>query len=222
MAVIDLAELRSSPPPAIRDWTPRSRLGLTVFRALPFLPRDLADELVDRIQSTAIIESSLRLKVIRGLGLFQAGLIPRSEVVVEDYGIVSRKVVTDTGVGFLVDAFQNLVEPENMKFHGIGTGVGAEAAGNTALGTELTTEYNPNSTRATGTTAETASNIFQTVGTNTLDSGTPAITEHMVLSQAATGGGVGLDRSVFSAINLVGANGDGLQSDYRFTITSGG
>jgi len=30
------------------------------------------------------------------------------------------------------------------------------------------------------------------------------------------------DRSLFSAINLVGTNADGLQSDYRATFTSGG
>jgi hypothetical protein len=109
-----------------------------------------------------------------------------------------------------------------MKFHGIGTGTTAEAIGDTALVTELTTEYNPNSTRATGSQTEAAANIYQTVGTNTLDSGTPAVTEHGIFTQAATGGGTLLDRSVFAAINLVGANGDGLQTDYRFTVTAGG
>jgi hypothetical protein len=42
-----------------------------------------------------------------------------------------------------------------------------------------------------------------------------------VLSQAATGGGVLLDRFVFSAINLVGANGDGLQTTVNLTMASG-
>ena len=45
-----------------------------------------------------------------------------------DYGLASLRVMTDTGVGFIVDAFQNLVELENMKFHGFGTGAAAEAA----------------------------------------------------------------------------------------------
>ncbi|MGH9766103.1 MAG: hypothetical protein ACREAB_01610 [Blastocatellia bacterium] len=137
-----------------------------------------------------------------------------------DYGLASLRVVTDTGVGFIVDAFQNIVELENMKFHGIGTGGTAEAAAQTALVTELTTEYNPNSTRATGSTTEGASaNIYRTVGTNTVDA-TAAITEHGIFTQGATGGGVMLDRSLFSVVNL--ANGDSLQSTYDFTITSGG
>lgn len=208
-------------PDHIRNWTPRSHLGLAIARALPFLPDDLRLELVERIAATAVIESQLALKVIRGLGLVQAGLLDRRELVVEDHGIVSRRVVTNAGVAFIVDAFQNSVEVESLHFHGIGTGVAAEAVGDTALGTELTTEYNPNSTRATGSTTEAAANIYQTVGTNTLDSGTPAITEHGVFDQASTAGGTLLDRSVFSAINLNGGNGDGLQSDYRLTLTAG-
>lgn len=140
-----------------------------------------------------------------------------------DYGLASLRVVTTAGVNFLVDSLQGTVEPEILRYHGIGTGTNAEASGDTALQTELTTEYNPNSTRATGTLTEGASaNIFRSVGTNTLDSGTPAITEHGILSQAATGGGTLLDRSVFSAINLTGTNGDGLQSTYDFTLTAGG
>lgn len=201
---------------------PQTLLGKSIWRALPYLPEDLKAELIDRLSSVAVIETELRARVIRGLGLVQAGIMPAEYLRFEDYGVVSRKVVTDTGVGFIVDAFQNSVEMENMKFHGIGTGGTAEAASQTALVTELTTEYNPNSTRATGTTTEAAANIYQTVATNTIDSGTPAITEHGIFTQAATGGGVMLDRSLFSAINLVGANGDGLQTDYRFTITSGG
>lgn len=134
-------------------------------------------------------------------------------------GLASLRVVTDTGVGFLVDAFQNLVELENMKFHGIGTGTNSEAAANTTLQTELTTQYNPDSTRATGSTTETTANVYRTVGTNTVDA-SASITEHGVFSQAATGGGVLLDRSVFSAVIL--GSGDSLQTTYDFTLTSGG
>lgn len=135
------------------------------------------------------------------------------------YGLVSLRVVTDAGVAAIADAFGNTFEVELFNFHGMGTGTGAEAVGDTALGTELTTEYNPNSTRATGVQT-TPTNVYQTVGTNTIDSGTPAITEHGILSQAATGGGTLLDRSKFSAINL--ASGDGIQFTYQLTFTSGG
>lgn len=137
-----------------------------------------------------------------------------------DLGLVSMRVVTNNGVAFIVDAFQNLVELEIMKFHGIGTGTTAEAAADAALVTELTTQYNPDSTRATGTLAEGASgNIYRTVATNNVDASV-AITEHGIFSQAATGGGVLLDRSVFAAVNL--ASGDSIQTTYELTLNSGG
>lgn len=137
-----------------------------------------------------------------------------------DYGVVGFKVVTNAGVNAIVDAFQNTFELELFRYHGIGTGSTAENASDTALVTELTTEYNPDSTRATGTIAEGASaNIFQTVATNTIDSGTPAIQEHGVFSQAATGGGTLLDRTVFATINL--AANDSLQSTYELTLNAG-
>lgn len=202
-----------------KGWEPKTALGLLVRRSLVHLPAELALELAETIKRSVVMESSLSVRVLRNLGLVKAGLLDRRELLIEDYGVVSRKVVTDAGVAFIVDAFQNLVEVETMKYHGLGTGGTAEAAAQTALVTELTTEYNPNSTRATGTTTETAANIYSTVGTNTLDSGTPAITEHGIFS--ANAAGVMLDRSLFAAINLVGANGDALQTTYNFTIASG-
>lgn len=139
---------------------------------------------------------------------------------ITDYGLASLAVVTTAGVGFLVDAWQNILELEIMKYHGVGTGTTAEASGDTALVTESTTALNPDSTRATGTLAEGASgNIFRTVGTVTFDA-TAAITEHGVFSQAATGGGTLWDRSVFSAINVV--SGDSIQFTYEATFSAGG
>jgi len=136
-------------------------------------------------------------------------------------GLASVAVVTTTGVNFIVDAFQNLVELEAMNFHGFGTGAGAEAVGNTTLTTELTTQYATDNTRPTGTQSEFAANIYRTVATLDPDADV-GITEHGIFSQAATGGGVLLDRSFFSVINLVGATGDTLQATYDFTVTSGG
>jgi len=139
-----------------------------------------------------------------------------------DYGVVSRRVITDTGVAFLVDDWDNSgTDFSNMNFHGLGTGVGAEAVGNTALGTESTTALNPNNTRATGTRSQPAANQYRTVGTLTYDADA-AITEHGILDQAATGGGTLWDRSVFAAINVVGANGDSVQTTYTCTVSSGG
>jgi hypothetical protein len=137
----------------------------------------------------------------------------------EDYGVVSRRVVTDTGVGFIVDAFQNSVELEIMKYHGVGTGTTAEAATQTALITESTTALNPDSTRATGSLTEGATaNIYKTVGTLAFD-GSAAITEHAICS-TASGAYVMLDRSKFDAINVV--SGDSIEFTYQLTLTSGG
>lgn len=138
-------------------------------------------------------------------------------------GLAGMRVVTTAGVNFIVDAFQNTVELENLKYHGFGTGTTAEAVGDTALVTEETTQYATDSTRPTGTTGEGASaNIYRTVATYSPDSGgTRAITEHGVFSQAATGGGTLLDRTVFSAVNLV-AGSDSLQATYELTLPNGG
>jgi len=147
--------------------------------------------------------------------------VRRADGVVLDYGLASLRVVTDAGVAYLVDACQGLVEPENLKYHGFGTGTNAEAASDTALQTELTTEYPIDNTRPTGTTTEGASsNVYRTVGSLDPDS-TVAITEHGVFSQAPTGGGSLLDRSKFAPVT-VNAVGDTLQAIYDLTLVSGG
>lgn len=153
------------------------------------------------------------------IGLLYLTKIERGGRVIH-YGLAGARVVTTVGVNFIVDAFQNSVELEIMKYHGIGTGTNAENASDTALQTEATTAYNPNSTRATGTTTEGASaNIYRTVATNTVD-GAVACTEHGIFSDPAVGSGVLLDRTVFSVVNL--ASGDSLQSTYELTVASGG
>lgn len=163
-----------------------------------------------------VLSRAVRLSNVYG-SLFLTVIRADGEVL--PLGLASMRVVTTAGVNFLVDTLQGTVEPEILRFHGLGTGTNAEAVGDTALQTELTTQYNPDSTRATGTLTEGASaNIFRTVGTNTVDA-SAAVTEHAIFSQAATGGGTVLDRSVFSVVNL--ANGDSLQSTYDFTITAG-
>lgn len=219
---------------ALRQYRPSTELGKIIKTCFDYLPLPLAMELLDKVCSSVVIESSLALKVIRGCeehGPYRLDLCrcPRE---VEDYGVVGRKVVTAHGVLHLANSMAATASytVSNFKFHAIGTGTTAEAATDTVLVTELTTEYNPNSTRATGSQAAAAASnnaTYTTVGTNTLDSGTPAVTEHMVENSATVAGETiptnqGLDRTVFSAINLVGANGDGLSSSYVLTLSSGG
>lgn len=140
-----------------------------------------------------------------------------------DYGLASLRVVTTTGVRFVADDFNaGATDITTLKYHGIGTGTAAEAAADTALGTESTTALNPASTRATGTQASatvSANATYTTVGTLTAGSAIAA-TEHGIFSQSATGGGTLLDRSVFSVVNL--AVGDSLQATYVLTLNSGG
>ncbi len=143
----------------------------------------------------------------------------RADGEVLDYGLASMRVVTTAGVNFLVDALQGSVEPEILKYHGVGTGTNAEASADTALQTESTTIINPDSTRATGTLTEGASaNIYRTVGVVSFD-GAGAITEHGLFSQASTAGGTLWDRSVFSAINVI--SGDSISFTFDATFPAG-
>lgn len=199
---------RSDLAEALRHWNPRTQLGRLIRLATDHLPAELAAELVGEIKRVAIMEAEL------------FGVLLRPGRRPEPLGLLSRHLITNNGVGFIVDAWQNLVELENMKYHGYGTGTNAEAQSDSALQTELTTEYAVDNTRPTGTTTENAANIFESVATLSPDSGgTLAITEHGLFS--ANTAGVLFDRSKFSAINLV-AGADSLQTTYRATITAGG
>jgi len=169
------------------------------------------------------LELCLRVRALRAAagGLFTMGgeVCPtgrlyirhkKADGSVDDHGLVSTKVVTDAGVAFIVDAFQNTAEVELLKFHGIGTSNTAENQTDTTLGTEV-------ESRATGTTTEGASaNIYRTVGTVTTVSAR-AVVEHGIFS--ASSGGTLLDRSVFAVINT-GA-GDSIEFTYELTLPAG-
>ncbi len=149
------------------------------------------------------------------------GRVIRNDGTFDDLGLMSCRVVTNAGVAFLVDAMQGLVEPELLRFHGLGVGTAAEAVTDTALASELTTQYATSSTRPTGTLGEKAGDTktFETVATISV-SAAVAATEHGIFSQAAVPGGTLLDRSVFAAVNL--AAGEALQATYQLNLPSGG
>ena len=136
-----------------------------------------------------------------------------------NYGVLSVEKVTTAAVAFLatrlVDAATSI---GNFDFHAFGTGTNAESNGDTALQTEFTTQYATDNTRPTGSPTNPSANVYQTVATFSPDTGgTLAVTEHGILSQAATGGGTLLDRSVFSAISLV-AGSDSITTTYQLTL----
>lgn len=161
---------------------------------------------VARAFSLVTITSELRLKVFKADGR------------IIDYGKVSVRKFTTAGAGFIVDAFQNSVEMEIMKYHALGTGTNAEANTDAALQTEITATHYTDSLRPTGSTEEGATaNIYKTIATHTHATAGDAITEHGIVS-TASGAVVLLDRHVFAAINLAVA--DSLVSTYSLTITA--
>lgn len=139
-----------------------------------------------------------------------------------DYGIVGYRLVTDAGVAYLVDDFDNAAGSADVSlfnFHGVGTGTNAEDAGNTALQTESTTILTVNSVRATGTRSQPAANQYRTTGVVSFD-GSGAITEHGLFSDVDVAEGTLWDRTVFSVVNV--ASGESLSCQYTATINSGG
>ena len=137
-----------------------------------------------------------------------------------DLGVVSKRVVTTAGVNYLRDDFNaaaGAADISTFKYHGCGTGVGAEAVGDTALGTESTTALNPDSTRAVGTQVGSVAKTYSSVGTLTFDAAA-AVTEHGLFNAATTG--ILWDRSVFAAINV--GSGDSIQFTYTLNILDGG
>lgn len=177
--------------------------------------RSLTDRLPYRLRNLPTRARGVKAELCRlaGVGVLaelQATIV-RADGSREDLGVVSRRVVTDTGAAFIADAFRNVTEVELMNFHDSGTGVAAEAAANTALGTAA------GPARVSGTQSSFAANAYRTVATISYTA-TLAITEHGVFSASTVG--TLLDRSVFAAINVI--NGDSIQFTYTLTITAGG
>jgi hypothetical protein len=194
----------------IDTYAPQTELGRRFKAVARLLPPDIGEEIIGLISRTLVITSRLTGRILHADGS------------ITDLGLLSEKVVTTTGVGYLVDAWQNLVELEDMRYHGFGSGTGVEGVGNIALGTEFTTQYATDNVRPTGSLTEGAgANIFRTVGTFTPDSGFPVtVEEHGIFSQAATGGGVLWDRSLTGTVTL--NSGDSLEVTYDMTATAGG
>lgn len=208
--------------PAVDVTADSNRLRDLARHGLP--DSDLSDEVnAWRLRNARNLWRGLRrVAAARALGI-QAiqgtlyGAIIRSSGEVVDLGLMSARVVTNNGAALIVDCLDQTGSLE-AKYHGIGTGSTAENVTDSALVTELTTQYNPDSTRATGTFSQPSANVSRSVGTNSVDA-TAAVQEHGIFTQAATGGGTLLDRSVFSTVNL--SSGDSLQSTYDLTVTAG-
>jgi hypothetical protein len=223
----------------LRLYEPRTRMGERVLAICrdERLSLDERLELFDELCGILVVRVTLAALIKRGRDGVPYSNLPEHYIggwraerelrdLIEDYGIVREDhVVTNTGVNFIVGALCGTATMSNLHFHALGTGGGTgELATQTALVTELTTEYTGNA-RASGTQVDNTAtpHTFTTVATNTLDSGTPSVNEHGIMDQSATGGGTMLDRSAgFGPYSLNGANGDGLQTTYTFSPAAGG
>lgn len=193
--------------PQLRAWNPRTHLGGIIQACFHYLPVGLALELLDEMKVLLIGESSLVIDVVRANG-------DR-----ESWGEVSRKVVTDAAVARIISGMQGLTTINTWNYHGLGTGTNAEAAADTGLQTELTTQYNPDNTRTTGVVTAPAANQYRTQATVVVD-GAVTIQEHGVFTQAAAPGGTLLDRSLTGGQTL--QSGDGLICTYTYQMNAGG
>jgi hypothetical protein len=199
------------------DVRPRGNLGIKVMRA-PRAP------LAWRLRNT------LRLPFIVGLlgwllghaymrlfgapillGRLDARLIRKDGSVV-NFGTLGFRVVTTAFVSFVVDQLQTETSVfGDFKYHDSGVGTTAEAVGDTDMQTT------DGESRVSGTQTEASATAYQSVGTISYTT-TKAITEHGLFN-ASTSGTL-MDRTVFSAINVV--SGDSIQFTYTLTLSAGG
>lgn len=130
---------------------------------------------------------------------------------------IDRREVLDRMVttAFVNDVVDNLIAETSAfgdyKYHDSGTGVGAEAITDTAMGTAC------GEARDTGTQVEDAANIYKSIATHTY-AASFAITEHGLFN--ASSAGTLMDRTVFSAINVTSS--DEIEFTFKLTITAGG
>ena len=129
-----------------------------------------------------------------------------------NYGLLSSRSITTAFVNYMVDQLQTETSTwGDFRWHDSGVGTTAENVANTDI------ETTDGESRVSGTQTEGAANVYVSVGTVSYTT-TKAITEHGLFN-ASTSGTL-LDRSVFSAVNVV--NGESIQFTYSLTVSSGG
>jgi hypothetical protein len=129
-----------------------------------------------------------------------------------NYGLLSSRSITTAFVTFVVDQLQTETSVfGDFKYHDSGVGTTAENVSNTAM------ETTDGESRVSGTQTESSAPVYVSVGTISYTT-TKAITEHGLFNDSSAG--TLMDRSVFSAINVV--NGDSISFTYSLTVSSGG
>lgn len=161
------------------------------------------------------INNALDVHAVEMQGILSAKLV-KGDGFVKDLGVIARKKVTDEFAEYMVDQLQaESSDFGDFKYHISGTGTNAENKTDTQLQTPIGME------REVGTQTEGASaEIYRSVATIAYTA-SHAITEHAIFNEAyvdAQDNGVLMDRSVFSAINVV--NGDSIEFTYELTVTA--
>jgi len=131
---------------------------------------------------------------------------------VVDYGLICTQKVTTAFCALMVDQLQTETSVwGDFKHHDSGVGTTAEDNADTAM------ETTDGESRVAGTQTEGSSVQYVSVGTIAYTT-TKAITEHGLFNHATDP--TLMDRSVFSAINVV--NGDSVEFTFTLTCTAGG
>lgn len=110
--------------------------------------------------------------------------------------IAGKNVIVDTGLEFLASFMYSAnaaASTFTMNYIAVGTDSTAEAASNTALGTELS--------RVSGSTTYTSGAIFECVATFAAGVATGSIVEYGLFSTITSGGGTMFSRDTESVIN---------------------
>ena len=195
----------------MHDWQPKSRMGEIVQQCLAFLPAELAGEVIERITSCLILESSLRWEEF-----YQPDSPARhGGPLYEDRGIVSRKKVTTAGVTRLCVDWANAIF--DMKYMALGTLATAESNAHTNMQTEIIASHYTGGVRVTCTHAE-STNTVPVVGTHTQATAGDTIEEHGIFNSATQGAVTLWDRHLTGTTVLAVA--DGITATYTLTASA--
>jgi len=144
-------------------------------------------------------------------GRLHVGVV-RKDGAYEDHGWKDNLVVT-AGLEFVVDAFQNATELENMNFHAVGTTDTTVAAGDTALGAET---LMGNANRPAGTQGENGATTYQSQVTITNNSGGQVIVREAGLF-SANAAGIMFARQLTGDVTL--DDQDSIQTTWEITVS---
>ena len=179
----------------------------------PGLTESLAPKKMGGVLSYDIIRAQLNLPPTWSL------LAPFSRKYEQTHFGPFHNTVVNEGENVLEDCFEAntgsaCTNVALWKYHGLGTSSAAINETDGGCTTELTTQYNPNSTRATGSQTNNGANIYRTVGTNTVDEA--ATIEEFCLMDTSTGAGDIWTHILTGTIVLLAA--DAVQTTYDLTI----